>query len=118
MKRTMLILMCAVFLGATLFSQTTQRLRYKPKLNDKTRSIRLAPVLISVVERNITIEFEEAFGVVTVLLESEDGTIVYNDFVDTTEMTTLTIDVENWAAGIYYVEVETENAFIYGDFEL
>lgn len=117
MKKTVLILMCVLLFGATVSSET-QRLQSIPKYRIKTRSLTLAPVLLHVDNESVTIEWEQAMDVVDISIESIDGIVVYSSSLNTNETNILTIDVQNWSNGTYYIEIDTEDAVISGDFEL
>lgn len=117
MKKTALFIACILLLSSVALSQT-QRLKSEPKYKFKTKSLTFAPVLLHVFEECITIEFEEVLGTVTVLIGDSEKNIVYNDILDTEESNMFTIDVENWPAGAYSLEIETEESIISGEFEL
>lgn len=83
------------------------------------RSVFSDPIQATINSSSLNVEFSNNLGIISVLVSSPSGSVIYDNNVNTQSQGTLSIDVSNWGSGVYQIRfVNSEGKFMYGTFEI
>lgn len=127
MKRQLLLLLLFLFsiAGSSNASlvcdgdETEEILLAGSLYSKSTRSLIISPIEATISSTSLSVLFLNNLGVINVIIYSESGSTVYNQNIDTSSQSTITIDVSDWDSGSYQIYfANTAGRYMYGTFVL
>ncbi|GEM_PF-942953 len=89
-------------------------------LNERfLKSLSFSSVQATISSTSLDALFLSNLGTISVIVYTESGSVVYDEDIDTSSQSTLSIDVNDWDSENYQIYfMNTSGRYMYGDFEI
>jgi len=86
--------------------------------NMLSKSTSILPVLVSIDETTLSLQFSKSVGIAQITIEDENGNVVYQDVVNTKSSLESNIETGGFDSGNYTLKVSYGTTTLIGNFQL